>query len=90
MRNLIKLKSLFILCLVICFLSGCNYTEKTEIEFHNMKKPITLQYKSKTTFWYSVALKDGNGAIHKFGNMSALANYLGEHYKINDTILNCR
>ena len=51
-----------------------------------MKKPITLQYKSKCTFWYSVALKDGNGDIHELGNMNALSNYLGEHYEINDTI----
>jgi len=67
-------------------LTSCNYTERTLIEFKDMEEPIVLQYKEKDTFFYSVVLKDGKGKCHKFGNISVLANYIGDNYQINDTI----
>ena len=83
--NLALTKAFFILLVMCCF-SSCNYSEKTLIEFNSMKNPITLQYKQKATFWYSVTLKDGDGKIHDFGNSSSLANWIGETYQIGDTI----
>ena len=63
-----------------------HYTQDTIIEFKSMKRPITLQNKSKIMFWYSVELRDGKGNSHCFGNFSSLANEIGEIYQINDTI----
>ena len=81
-----KLSYTLYLVLATVLLTSCNYTERTQIEFKNMEDPIVLQYKEKATFWYGVTLKDGKGKYHKFGNMSALANYIGDNYQINDTI----
>lgn len=74
------------LVLATVLLTGCNYTERTQIEFDRMPEPIILHYKTKLTFWHSVVLKDGDGHFHRFENTSALANYLGDTYQINDTI----
>lgn len=76
------------LCLlwVICCFSSCNYSEKTLIEFNQMKKPVILYDKQKNTFWYSVTLKDGNNDLHKFGNMSSVANWMGDNFQVGDTI----
>ena len=87
MKNLTKKLSYAIyIVLATVLLASCNYTERTEIEFRNMEEPIILQYKVKSTFWHSVTLKDGKGKYHDFGNMSALANYIGDNYEVNDTI----
>ena len=80
-----KRNLLYILIATVLF-TGCNYTEKTKIEFDRMPEPVTLHYKEKLTFWHSVVLKDGNGHYHRFGNSSALANYIGDNYQIGDTI----
>jgi hypothetical protein len=45
MRNLTKLKSLFILCLVICFLSSC--TEKVEVIVTKEEKAAIEETKKK-------------------------------------------
>lgn len=87
MKNLIKrLRIALYLVLATVLLVGCNYTERTKIEFDRMAEPVTLHYKEKITFWHSVVLKDGNGHYHRFGNSSALANYIGDNYQIGDTI----
>ena len=79
------MKPALLIGVVMCCFS-CNYSEKTLIEFNKMKNPVVLQYKKKSTFWYSVVLKDGDGKIHEFGNISPLSNWLGETYQIGDTI----
>jgi len=81
----------FILISVLCFLfviliSNNDYTERTRLEFNQMKQPIILKDKTKLTFWYSVILQDGDGKLYKWGNTSKLANSIGELYQTNDTI----
>ena len=63
------------------------YTKKTILKYEQMKKPVQLHWKEKNTFWYSVVLKDANGNTERFGNLSTLANYIGERYNIGDTIV---
>lgn len=88
MKNL-KLRSHFLYTLLVAvFLFGCNdsYTERTKYELQNMKEPIILKDKEKMTLWYSVILQDGTGKLYKWGNVSSLANSIGEMYEVNDTI----
>lgn len=81
-----KLSYVFYLLLAAVLFGGCNYSEETLFEYNAMTKPITLHEKDKLTFWYGVTLKDGNGELHKFGNLSSVANHIGKHYAIGDTL----
>ncbi len=85
-----KLKTLtrYALYTVLCavLLTSCDYTEETKQTLKRMPEPIILIHKEKTTFWYSVTLKDRKGKTYEFGNVSALARSIGENYSINDTI----
>lgn len=82
-----------IICIVgVCFMgvfTSCenmDYTSKTVIEFNKMEKPVVLFAKSKDYGEYRVTLIDGEGKIHQFGNVSTLANNIGEIYKVGDTL----
>ncbi len=83
-------KALFILIPIIILIfvltSRVLYTNETIDKFTSMPKPVVLYDKTKNTFWYSVVLKDGNGNLERFGNLSSLANKIGETYQIQDTI----
>lgn len=80
---------LFIACLIFCiYVIKSSYTEETVSKYEDMKRPVVLHYKEKATFVYSVVLLDGSGEIHKFGNVSSFANWIGDTYQIGDTISN--
>lgn len=63
-----------------------NYTKETESQMRRMKEPIILLAKTKTTFHYSVDLQDATGKLYQWGNMSNLADFIGENYEVGDTI----
>ena len=72
--------------LAVVLLQSCGYSEKTLIELNTMSKPVILHDKHKAIFWYGVTLKDGDNKYHRFGNISSVANWLGENYERGDTI----
>lgn len=85
-------KNLFILLMLIT-LTSCvgtpdtkGYTETTVEIFNELTPPVVLFSKAKSMGRYSVTLQDGNGKIHYFGNVSTLANTIGESYEVKDTI----
>jgi hypothetical protein len=81
------MKNVFYLVLATVFLFGCGgYTERTKFELEQMKTPVILINKTKHTLWCSVTLQDGNGKVYEFGNVSTIANSIGDNYSINDTI----
>ena len=51
-----------------------------------MSTPVILYYKDRTSTRYSVVLEDGDGILHRWGNMSSVADSLGINYSIGDTI----
>jgi len=65
---------------------GITYTDQTVIIFNNMEPPVILLSKTTTFGLYGVQLMDGNGNIVALGDMSSLANGLGESYNVGDTI----
>lgn len=79
------MKLLIIVILSIVCLS-CGYTEQTAYELRTMKPPVVLVAKEKTTFWYGVTLQDSTMAVYRFGNVSKIANTIGERYNVGDTI----
>jgi len=64
-----------------------NYTEYTTDVMNSLKPPIILIGKTKDLGSYSVVLKDSTKKIVFFGNMSTLADAIGESHKIGDTIV---
>jgi len=95
-----KFKTLLILFVILSIYSCNNYdtnnrnyairrTTYTDIsvkEINNLKAPVILIGKSKNLNLYNVLLKDANDSILYIGNMSLVANIIGESYKIGDTI----
>lgn len=67
-----------------------SYTETTVAKYKQMPKPVQLYWKEKNTFWYSVVLKDTNGHTERFGNLSKLANEIGENFNVGDTTVYSR
>lgn len=63
-----------------------SYTKTTMSKYEQMKKPVQLHWKEKNTFWYSVVLKDANGHTERFGNLSKIANEIGEKFNVGDTV----
>lgn len=81
------------LYLVICVvLTGCDnmktvdYTQKTTEQFNGLNPPVVLFSKTKSMGLYNVSVIDGDGTLHTLGNMSRLANGIGEIYAIGDTL----
>lgn len=64
-----------------------SYIAKTVQTFKKMTPPVTLYYEEKTTFWYSVILKDSTGKLVRFGNLSIIANNIGDNVNVEDTIV---
>ena len=63
-----------------------SYTNETKYIYATMKQPVTLTWKEKNTFWYSVVLRDSLGRTERLGSMSKLANGIGWKYEINEVI----
>jgi len=93
MKNL-KTKLSYALYTLLCFvLFSCeggeptiSYSERTVKQFNKLKPPVVLFSKSESMVGYGVQLMDGDGVLHYFGNMSSLANGIGDNYKIGDTL----
>jgi len=91
-RNLISIAAICLyLGLGVVFTSCDNvknvdYTQKTTEQFNELKPPVVLFSKTKSMGLYGVSVVDGNGKLHTFGNMSSLANGIGEIYAIGDTL----
>lgn len=85
-----KLSHVFycVLCLV---LFGCN-TEKPQHptdKFNELKPPVILFAKSESNLCsgcWGVELMDGDGKVHSFGNATQIANGIGMHYSVGDTL----
>ena len=92
--NLIKTLTRYTLYMVLCFvLFSCeggeptiSYSERTVTQFNKLKPPVLLFSKSESMVGYGVQLMDGDGVLHYFGDMSSLANGIGDNYKIGDTL----
>lgn len=81
----------FILIFVLFSYVLLNYqrdyqTKKTRAEFTLLKKPATMYYKKKMTFWWSTTIRDADGKLHEFSNISIVSDSLGDIYNIGDTI----
>lgn len=95
-----KLKNLIYLIIIMSFIGcintntnttqeeekGISYTEKTVNQFNDLEPPVILHSKSKDLGYYGVVVMDGNNKVHVFGNMSSLADRIGESYMVGDTI----
>ncbi len=88
-------KKLIIVAVIIAYIILCvffvrtlnvSYTNETRIELSKMSTPVILYYKDRTSTRYSVVLEDGDGILHRWGNMSSVADSLGINYSIGDTI----
>jgi len=64
-----------------------NYTTYTVAVMNELNPPIVLIGKSSSLGSYGITLKDGNDSIVTFGNMSTLANNIGDGYNVGDTIV---
>jgi hypothetical protein len=84
-------KLLLFTILIILFSCGPSrsYTARTVKQFNEMKPPVILLCKTKNDYVinkYGVSLIDGDGKVYTFGNMSLLANGIGNDYCVGDTI----
>jgi hypothetical protein len=67
-------------------LAAFSYTKESVVEYKAMKQPVKLYWKKKNTFWYSVVLIDSSGQKVSIGNMSDLANDIGNKFDIGETV----
>lgn len=95
-----------LLILAVGFLFGCevkdddgeviasaqfsNYSEETAEELEKLIPPVTLLSKASNFGGYSVSVQDATGNIYYMGNMSTVANGIGENYEVGDTIIKKR
>lgn len=89
-------RSLFLLAILALTLASCtvnsidnkstDYTTETVKQLNAMKSPVILIGKDMSFGCYSVTVRDGNGNIQCFGNISTLANCIGESNQVGDTI----
>lgn len=56
-------------------------------QFNSLIPPVRLLAKDKSFKCWGVTLIDGRNKVITLGNMTTLANQLGESYKIGDTII---
>ena len=63
-----------------------DYTAKTIELFNSLEAPVVLFAKKETWGMYSISVIDGDGKITAFGNMSTLANQIGDTYERGDTL----
>lgn len=85
MKKLLLFTALILL--FSCTINQTDYTGKTVKQFNEMKPPIILLCKTESMKdKYGVSLIDGDGKVYTFGNVSLLANGIGNDYCVGDTI----
>ena len=63
-----------------------NYSEQTSNMLNDMEAPVILLVKADNIGGYSVTLQDATGEAFYMGNMSTVANGIGQNYNVGDTI----
>jgi len=89
MKNLILILMLVLmLALVSCteYTVKESYTDESVREFNSLKRPVVLIGKKKGFDLYNITVLDGDGKVYTIGNMSTLANTIGESRNIGDTL----
>lgn len=77
---------------LIFLLPACNikvekaYTEQTQDQFNALKSPVVLIGKHKSFGDWGITVKDGRDSVLTIGNMSTLANDIGNYHNVGDTI----
>lgn len=99
MKKLFLLTSTCILILTCCkqpsdanYISAegktySSYTDYTEEQVNALKKPIVLVGKSQFFGLWGVTLQDSTGKIITLGDLSSLANHIGNSRSVGDTII---
>lgn len=64
-----------------------DYTEKSESQINALTPPVILIAKSKSFGLYGITVIDSNGKLLTVGNVSSLANNIGESRSIGDTLI---
>jgi hypothetical protein len=63
-----------------------SYTEYTVADFNTLKSPVILIGKVLNLGDYSIVVKDANGTVRYYGNMSYMASALGHSHNVGDTL----
>ena len=63
-----------------------NYDAYVEHDINSLKSPVILIGRQCSMSMWSITVKDGMDSIRHYGNMSSLANDIGESRQIGDTI----
>ena len=78
------MKILFIISLSICLFSCKGTYDK---EFNQLKRPVVLVGKSKqSNNTWAIVVRDGNGNVKSFSDLSILANCIGNSHEVGDTL----
>jgi len=92
MKKLIRY--LMLVVITIIFISCCGNTESDETynefvqkDINKLKLPIVLIGKGKSMGLYYIVIKDSTGSIRAYGNLSSIANAIGESRSVGDTII---
>ena len=62
------------------------YDEFVQYDINRLKKPVILIGKHESMGLYGIVIKDANDSIRTYGNVSSLANCIGESRQVGDTI----
>ncbi len=83
------MKKITIMLILILFMASCdlfNYNEQVHKSINNLESPVILIGKRPSSHSYGITVRDANGVIMSYGNMSIFANHIGESMNIGDTI----
>lgn len=91
--SVIGLLILFAMMLLAMVLQSCddkvggsNYTAESTEQLNQLKSPVILFAVHDSWAGYSIVVRDGDGKFVTIGNMSSLANAIGQSRHIGDTI----
>lgn len=87
-NSILILMLVLMLALVSCteYTVKEDYTEESVREFNYLKRPVVLIGKKKSFDLYNITVLDGDGKVYSIGNMSTLANTIGESRNVGDTL----
>ena len=89
MKQFLTLKSYTLYVLLCLVFFACSESKSPTDRFNDLKKPVILFGKSESNICsgcWGVELMDGDGKVHSFGNATQIANAIGVHYKVGDTL----
>ena len=87
-NSILILMLVLMLALVSCteYTVKEDYTEESVREFNSLPRPVVLIGKKKSFDLYNITVLDGDGKVYSIGNMSTLANTIGESRNVGDTL----